>query len=71
MSNPPLSQELRERQQRAMHVYQEMLTAVSPEVRSAFESLYDLTIAERNLCRCNCTVDSTEKNNPQGVKEDA
>ena len=41
--------ELQQRQQRAQHVYQEMLTAVSPEVRSALESLYDLVRADQDL----------------------
>lgn len=52
-------QELQSRQQRALHVYQEMLTAVSPEVRSALESLYDLMRAEQDLCRCNCATHAT------------
>jgi hypothetical protein len=46
--------ELQLRQQRALHVYQEMLTAVTPEVRSALESLYDLLRTEQDLCRCSC-----------------
>ena len=55
-------QELQLRQQRALHVYQEMLTAVSPEVRSALESLYDLMHAEQELCRCNCVTHATKQN---------
>lgn len=56
------SQELQLRQQRALHVYQEMLTAVSPEVRSALESLYDLIRAEQDLCRCNCLSHTAKQN---------
>ena len=54
MSTQPVYQEAQLSQQRALHVYQEMLTAVTPEVRSALESLYDLLRAEQELCRCHC-----------------
>lgn len=50
------------RQQRAQHVFQEMLTAVSPEVRSALESLYDLVQADLELCRCSCSVHAAKHN---------
>lgn len=56
------SQELQLRQQRALHVYQEMLTAVNPEVRSVVESLYDLLRAEQDLCRCNCLSHVAKQN---------
>ncbi|MBX3171193.1 MAG: hypothetical protein KF760_27540 [Candidatus Eremiobacteraeota bacterium] len=49
MSSQPDPQELQLRQQRALHVFQEMLTAVNPEVRSALESLYDLVRADQAL----------------------
>ena len=49
------AQELQLRQQRALHIYQEMLTAVPPETRAALESLYDLMRAEMDLCRCGCS----------------
>jgi len=51
------------RQQRALHVYQEMLTAVAPEVRSALESLFDLVRAEQDLCRCGCVVHAAKNDN--------
>lgn len=54
---------LRLRQQTALHVYQEMLTAVAPEVRSALESLVDLVRAEQDLCRCGCIIHTTKDHN--------
>ena len=54
--------ELQLRQQRALHVFQEMLTAVTPEVRSALESLYDLVRADQDLCRCNCPAQASKHN---------
>jgi len=62
MSSQLDHQDLQLRQQRAQHVYQEMLTAVSPEVRSALESLYDLMRAEQDLCRCQCLPHATRHN---------
>ena len=62
MSNEPDQAELQLCQQRAQHVFQEMLTALSPEVRSALESLYDLVRADQELCRCNCLANGTNFN---------
>lgn len=62
MSNQLDSQELQLRQQRALHVYHEMLTALSPEVKAALESLFDLVRADQDLCRCNCLTHSTQRN---------
>lgn len=62
MSSQLDQQELQLRQQRAQHVYQEMLTAVSPEVRSALESLYELVRADQDLCRCQCLSHPTRHN---------
>ncbi len=49
------------RQQRALHVYHELLTAVAPEVRAALEGLYDLMCSEQNLCRCSCAVHTAKQ----------
>ncbi|MBS2038864.1 hypothetical protein JST97_28035 [bacterium] len=54
MSTQTRGEELQLRQQRASHVFQEMLTATSPDVRQALEALYELMQAEMQLCQCHC-----------------
>ena len=60
MSVQPDQQSLQAQRQQALHVYQEMLTAVPPEVRSALESLHDLMRSEVALCRSQCSHNQGE-----------
>ncbi len=44
-------QDLLERQKHAQHVFSEMLTAVSPEVKEALMALYDLVEIDQRVAR--------------------
>ena len=46
--------DLQQQQQRAHHVFTEMLTSVQPEVKHALVALYDLVRIEQQICRCQC-----------------
>ncbi|MFN8613644.1 MAG: hypothetical protein U0931_39275 [Vulcanimicrobiota bacterium] len=58
MSNHTDVQDRQLHLQRAQHVFQEMLTATSPDVRQALESLYELVKVEISLSRCQCEAHS-------------
>lgn len=53
-------EELQMQHQRALHVFHEMLTATSPDVREALESLYELVRAEIKLAQCQCHTHSPQ-----------
>lgn len=61
MSTQLDGEDLQLQQQRALHVFHEMLTATSPDVREALESLYELVKTELKLAACQCHNHSTQK----------